>query len=136
MFRGAFKWHKKASKKTPEDNVVSDHGLRRSQYPGMLAILTDKAYQGAQDDLRVLLPEKKRPHRMLSVDEEQGNSDLSSDTVIVDNYFGRSAMLWEVVSLKYRCSESMYDTIFRICMGVTNIHYSWHPLRDVDGQDY
>ena len=58
IFREAFEWHKTASKKSPEDNVVSDHGPLRSQYPGMWAILTDKGYQGAQDDLRVLLPTK------------------------------------------------------------------------------
>ena len=30
----------------------------------------------------------------------------------------------------------MYDTIFQICMGLTNIHISWHCLRDGDGQHY
>ena len=102
----------------------------------MWAILIDKGYQGAQDDLRVLLPKKKRPNRLLSVDDEQDSSELSSDRVIVENYFGRSSMLWEVVSLKYRWSEGMYDTTFQMCMGLTNIHISWHPLRDSDGHHY
>ena len=37
MFREELEWHKKASKKASEDNVVSDHGPLRSQYPGMWA---------------------------------------------------------------------------------------------------
>ena len=35
-----------------------------------------------------------------------------------------------------RWSEGMYDTIFQMCMGLTNIHIIWHPLRDSDGQHY
>ena len=62
MFREAFEWHKKASKKAPEDNVLSDHGPLRIQFPVIWAIRTDKGYQGAQDNLRVLLPKNKRPH--------------------------------------------------------------------------
>ena len=98
--------------------------------------LTDEWYQGAQDNLRVLLPKKKRPHQMLSVDEKEGYSNLSSDRVIVENYFGRSAMLWEVGSLEYRWSERMCDTISQMCMGPRKIPISWHPLRDVNGQYY
>ena len=71
MFRESFEWHKKASKNAPEDNEVSDHGPPGRHFLDMWAILTDKGYQGAQDNLRVLLPKNKRPHRMLSVDEEQ-----------------------------------------------------------------
>ena len=73
---------------------------------------------------------------MLSVDDVQGNLELSEDRVIVENYFGRCTQLWEVTSLKYRWSERMYDSIYQMCMGLTNIHICLHPLRDADGEHY
>ena len=73
---------------------------------------------------------------MLSVDEEEGNKELSSDRVIVENFFGRLNGLWEVTSRKYRWAEEIYDPILHLCVALTNIHIFWHPLRDQDGERY
>ena len=53
---------------------MSDHGLLRSQFSGLCAILTDKGYQGAQDTFCVLVLKSKQPHRMLSIDQEQNKT--------------------------------------------------------------
>ena len=136
MFREGFDWHENASEKKPGDMVVSDHGPLQTQFPMKWAILTDKGYQGANDTLRVLFPKKKRPHRALNFDELHENAELSSDWVIVENYFGRCTLLWEVTSLKYMWSEDMYDSVFQMCMGLANIHICMHPLRDANGEYY
>ena len=66
----------------------------------------------------------------------QENAELSSDRVIVENCFGRCTLLWKVTSLKYRWSEHMYNSMFQMCMGLTNIHICMHPLRDAYGEHY
>ena len=93
MFRNMFHSHRMATKKSGADCRIPDHGPMRTLYRMHWAILTDNWYQGAADSLRVLLPWKKPPHGRLSLDEERGNSELSSDPVIVENYFGRQCSL-------------------------------------------
>ena len=136
MFREMHEFHKTATEKGSDQLTIPDHGLLRSKYPNNWAILADKGYQGDADELRVLCPKKKKPHRMLSVDDEEGNRELSSDRFIVENYFGRMNGLWEVTSRKYRWAEELYDPIVHACVALTNIHIFWHPLRDQDGERY
>ena len=116
--------------------TIPDHGLLRSKFPNNRAILADKGYQGAAYELHVLCPKKEKPHRMLSVDDEEGHRGLSSDRFIVENYFWRMTGLWEVTSRKYRWAEDLYDPIVHACVALTNIHIFWHPLRDQDGERY
>ena len=71
MFREMREFHQTATEKGSDQLTIPDHGLLRSKYPNNCAILADKGYQGAADELRVLCPKKKKPHRMLSVDEEE-----------------------------------------------------------------
>lgn len=97
------------------------------------AISTDKCYQGANNTLIVLYPKKKRHHRPLSVDYLQENAELTSDRVIVRNYFGSCTLLWEGTSLKYGLSGHMYDSMFQMCIRLTNIHICKQPLRDAGG---
>ena len=136
IFREMYEFHNTATEKGMDDVSIPDHGSLRSKYPNLWAVLADKGYQGAADELRVLYPKKKKPHKMLSVDEEQDNKDLSSDRVIGENYFGRMTSLWEITSRKYRWTEELYDPIVHLCVALANIHIFWHPLRDTDGERY
>ena len=136
MFRELHEFHKTATEKGSDKLTIPDHVLLRSKYPNNWAILADKGYQGAADELRVLCPKKKKPRKMLSVDDDNGNRELSSDRVIVENYFGRMTGLWEITSRKYRWAEELYDPIAHACVALTNIHIFWHPLRDQDGERY
>ena len=136
IFREMYDFHKTATEKGMDQLTIPDHGPLREKYPNLWSILADKGYQGAADELRVLYPKKKKPHKMLSVDEEEGNKELSSARVIVKNFFGQMNGLWEVTSRKYRWAQELYDPILRLCVALTNIHILWHPLRDQDGERY
>ena len=136
IFNEMYEFHKTATEKAMDDLSIPDHGPLRSKYPNLWAVLADKGYQGAADELRVLYLKKKKPHKMLSVDDEQDNKDISSDRVIVENYFGRMTTLWEITSRKYRWVEELYDPIVHLCVALTNIHIFRHPLRDTDGERY
>ena len=76
-FREMYDLHKTATGKGMDQLTIPDHGPLRVKYPNLWAILTDKGYLGAADDLRVLYPRKKKPHKMLSVDDEDENKELS-----------------------------------------------------------
>ena len=107
IFREMYEFHKTATEKGMDDRNIRDHGPLRSKYPNLWAVSTKKGYQGAADELRVLYLKKKKPHKMLSVDDEQDNKYLSSDRVIVENYFGRMNSLWEITSRKYSWAEEL-----------------------------
>ena len=66
-------------------------------------------------------------------DELRTNRNISSDRIIVENYFGRMCCLWAVMANKWRWDEGQYDKPFKLCMALTNLHIKWHPLRDEDG---
>ena len=58
IFREMYEFHKTATEKGMDQLTISDHGPLRGKYPNLLAILSDKGYQGAAEDLRVLYPKK------------------------------------------------------------------------------
>ncbi|ETO63278.1 hypothetical protein F444_18992 [Phytophthora nicotianae P1976] len=64
------------------------------------------------------------------------NENISSDRVLVDNFFGRLCSLWRIVTDKYRSIEDLYDDIFQVCESLTNIHIESNPLRDANGEAY
>ncbi len=61
---------------------------------------------------------------------KQFNATVSSDRIIVENFFCHLTKLWGVISTKYRLTEEGYDDIFFLRVGLTNFHVSYHPLRD------
>lgn len=70
----------------------------------------------------------------LSADAERKNKTISSDRIIVENFFGRLCGLWRICA-KYRWSEDLYDDIFHVCAALTNFHIAYHPLLDVSGEE-
>ena len=60
------------------------------------------------------------------------NKAISSDKNIVESYSGRLCGLWNVIGCQWKWSEEKYDPVFRLCLGLTNFHIRWKPLR---GQD-
>ena len=84
--------------------------------------------------LRCILPFKKPANGVLSVEQENFNRSLSSDRIIVENFFGRMMNLWNVMSGKFTLSEKLYDTFVAMCVGLTNVHIDMHPLRNDDNE--
>lgn len=73
---------------------------------------------------------------MLNLAERRENENISADRILVENYFGRQSVLWNIVASKFRWGEGLYDDIFRMTVALTNLHVRWHPLRDADGKTY
>lgn len=124
--------HQSASKKMVAEVGEEDLGIGVDKFPGSWGILCDKGYQGANEFLRAVTPHKKPVHGGLSIAEVHHNDLLSSDRVIVENYFGRLCSLWTILSNKYKRDHNKYDAFFRLCLAFTNLHVFWHPLRAED----
>lgn len=124
--------HSKYLRKNEADLRVNDVDPLVAEHPNLWAVLVDKGYQGAPEFCRTIQPVKKRANQRLSLSDERFNKKVSSDRIIVENFFGRVCGLWSVLQRKWRWSEQSYDIVFRFCVALTNLHIRWHPLREED----
>ena len=122
--------------KTEAEGQVQDHCEGAVRYPALWAVLVDKGYQGIQNSVRSIQPKKQPRNGSLSADDIERNHRVSSDRVIVENYFGRLCMLWKIMYKKFTLSEERYDQILRLCVALTNFHVSLNPLRAEDSDYY
>ncbi|KAF1335967.1 hypothetical protein FI667_g774, partial [Globisporangium splendens] len=67
-----------------------------------------------------------------SLEEERMNHKISSDRMVVEDYFG----LWWICSDKFRWGVTLYDDIVRACLVLTNAHAGVRPLRTQDADYY
>ena len=90
IFMNNIKFHKKVTQKTADQRVAVDHGEGSSRHQNRWGILLDKAYIGVEEHVRGIIPKKKpRAPYNLTREEFERNVRVSSDRVIVENYFGR-----------------------------------------------
>lgn len=73
---------------------------------------------------------------MISLAEETLTEDISSDHIMVENYFRRLCQLWSVVLMKFRWCEGLYGLIYAICASLTNLNMSLNPLRNEEWENY
>ena len=96
--------------------------------------MADKGYQGANEMLRCITPHKKPDKGSLTTRKERYIRKLSSDRIIVENFFGRKQSLLSITATKYKWSEEFYDHIAPMCISLTKVHIDKVPLRSSDGE--
>jgi hypothetical protein len=136
IFKQNLPFHNLATLKSDHEKTMVDLGPLQDTHGDKWAILVDKGYQGVQDYIRGIHPIKKQPNRRLSRSDEESNKTISSDRIIVENYFGRLCTLWGICSNKFRWSRDLYDMIFKACVALTNVHIRRNSLRSNDGDHY
>ena len=57
------------------------------------------------------------------------NIALSSIRISVENYFGRTNLLWNAASCPYKWSLSIYDSVTKCIFAATNFHTHLMPIR-------
>ena len=132
IFKENIRFHKRRFKKSREEREQTDINLHAGQWRADWALLVDKEYQGALEICRAIHPKKKPQNGRLTIDEEQFNRQVSSDRIIVENYLGRLCSMWGVMDRKWKWAEDNYDDVFRLCLGLTNLHIHRKPLREED----
>jgi hypothetical protein len=128
--------HKEMVRKTEEDLRIEDSGEGSESYQNYWAILTDKGYQGSSNYIRTIHPKKKPIGSELTREDIQRNARISSDRVLVENYFGRVCSLWKISRSTYKWNQEAYDMITRLTFALTNFHVSLMELRESDGDFY
>ena len=136
IFRHNRIFHEEATRKYVTDLSFDDMDIVPEHSADYWAILADKGYQGAVDELRVIHPIRTPIRGSLSLADMEFNQKVSSDRIIVENFFGRMTSMFTVLSHKYKWGEKMYDNIFMICLALTNIHIKGFPLRASDRTHY
>lgn len=78
------------------------------------AILLDKAYKKAAEDLRALHRTRTFAHGVLTTTEIHKNREVSFDRIIKEDYFGHITSFFTLLRHKYRLDKFLYDHILRI----------------------
>ncbi|KAG3177923.1 hypothetical protein PC128_g16653 [Phytophthora cactorum] len=128
--------HQRLLEKTNQERLIEDNGEGSEQYQEAWAILADKGYQGGASMLRVVHPKKKPRNGELTADELARNTRVSSDRVLVENFFGRVCLLWKNMHSTYKWNEASFDPFTRTCFALTNFHANINPLRVDYGRFY
>lgn len=128
--------HQSMLAKSIEEQEHEDYGEGASDYPGYWAVLVDKGYQGLQTKLRTIQPKRQPRGGSLTVEEINRNGRVSSDRVIVENFFGRMCSLWSIMRNTYTWNEDRFDMLARLCCALTNYHINLMPMRATDQGHY
>lgn len=86
--------------------------------------------------MRVIVPKKNPKNGCLRRDDEIENHKVPLDPMIVEIFFGHVCETWAFLSSKWRWNEDFYDTLFRLCKALTNVHILHHPFRAEDRNQY
>lgn len=95
-------------------------------------MIMDKGYQGTAEVVRAITAKKMPQNRVIHADNERTNRRIASDRIVVENVFGRVEFLWNIESSKWRWAENNYDVVFCLCVELTNLYITWHPLLEED----
>lgn len=97
-------------------------------------LLADSGYQGINDIIPwAKIPFKRQRNTELTDDQKEYNRKLSSNRIIVENYFSRLKQYWRVIGgkwpLKIKGDLTFYHHTFAMCAGLTNKLFCRRPLR-------
>ncbi|ETV76561.1 hypothetical protein H257_09560 [Aphanomyces astaci] len=128
--------HKAMLMKNQQDMLLPDHGELSAQYREQWACLVDMGYIGIANTLRGIHPKRCLVNGVLDASDVERNRLISSDRVIVENYFGRVCALWKASYATFTWSEKNYCAIQRTTFALSNFHLSLIPLRLEDETFY
>lgn len=91
--------HRALLEKDAANQDEQDFGEGSSQYRTSWAMIVDKGYQGLSEHVRSIQPKKTPRNGELTTEDLSRNARVSSDRVLVENFFGRVCSLWKVNEL-------------------------------------
>jgi len=118
--------------KAEHERDLDDDGEGSEQYPHQWAVLVDKGYQGAANQIRAIVPTKRPINGTLTAEQTRRNDGLSTERVVVENFYGRLKAHWKMLREVFRWDLFCFDAVATICFALTNYHILRHPLRSSD----
>ncbi|ETV63501.1 hypothetical protein H257_19579 [Aphanomyces astaci] len=128
--------HDRALTKSVNELSITDNGEQSGTYGTMWAVLVDMGYYGINEHIRGIHPKRRPAGGYLEADDLERNQRISSDRVLVENFFGRVCLLWKIAYSTFCWGHEMFSDIQRITFALTNFHVSMMPLRAADGTHY
>ncbi|ETW06322.1 hypothetical protein H310_02606 [Aphanomyces invadans] len=136
IFRDRMDVHAAALAKTDTERSINDNGELFAAYPDHWAVLVDMGYTGLTSVARAVYPKKRPANGSLDRHDLDRNAAVSSDRVVVENFFGRVCLLWKISYSTFVWGTKVYDAIQRLTFALTNFHVSLLPLRQDDHHQY
>lgn len=136
MFQRFKEFHLSRTKKRGVDVDVRDVRMHGQKYGSMQATLVEKGSQGAFEILRAIHSIIKPPRSTLSLSDESFNRNISSDRVLVENFFGGLAGLWVLVSSEGNWSFSLFNDFLKLAVASKNYHIQLSPLCASDASKF
>jgi hypothetical protein len=105
-----------------KDNLKSVEDLIAGHRGEPCGILADMGYIGPLDSTTVKLttPHKTPPRGYLTPQQTHANRVLSSERVIIENFFGRLSAKFNLMVRRWAFEDDVYPPVFRICCALTN----------------
>lgn len=101
------------------------------------ALLADSGYVGLDEAYYELITcKKKPPMRTFSQKDTGTNSELHSDRVLVENFFGRLEVTFGILAGPYRCSLNSLEDIVVTYICLLNLKLRRQPLRAPNNERY
>ncbi|ETV63773.1 hypothetical protein H257_19295 [Aphanomyces astaci] len=114
MFRDRQDIHAAALVKDASESVINNNGELFQDFPASWYVLNGS----------------------LDRHDLERNANVSSDRVIVENFFGRVCLLWKISYATFVWGTKCYDAIQRLTFALTNYHLTLMPLRQYDQHQY
>lgn len=90
------------------------------------SIMVDKGYEGINHYLPGIIPKKGTN---ISISEKRENKKIGASRVICENFYGRLKVCWGAARSKVKNDLKIYDSMFDICVALTNFLILNYPLR-------
>lgn len=103
----------KRLQKSAAEMEILEIGMLSYFYSDQWCVRVDKGRQRASEFCEMGYPHRKPFIRALTVEEEDFSQKLSSDCVLLENYFGRLNLIWVIMSTKYMLNKKFYNSISR-----------------------
>ena len=117
--------------------LIIDENQRCQQLFGSNATtLADAGYQG----ISKIVPVSVTPHKKLHNDnlihqQKLFNQSISHRRILIENWFGRLKILWNIMYECYKLRLTFYDDLWMFCASLTNFHIMKHPLRSEEVEE-
>ncbi|RHZ20050.1 hypothetical protein DYB37_006445 [Aphanomyces astaci] len=127
MFRSHLDQYTQALAKDNYADTINNNGELFREHLSLWVVLVDKGYIGLAASARAIHPKKAVSGALDRFDMDR-NKEVSSDHVVVENFFGWVCLLWKVSYATFVWGQKLYDDIQRFTFALTNFHVALMPL--------
>jgi hypothetical protein len=117
--------------------MTAEEAARAEKHqPAYWQILGDKAYTGSRHDTEPLVRVVPTRGPGLSLVDQAKNEEINRWRVVIEQFFGRLAVLWHTFNSTWRYDHNHFDYDYQIACMLTNCHMESTTLHHEDEEFY